>query len=177
MHGPRPNPNIRHSLTDHLSGHPRTAYTQPPHPIITLQVLLDSRRLLSALDARGISLDLIGLTGELVHESRGSLERSSEVALGLLAVKVEFGGFRPGSQVNQHGRFSRSIKERRRQGRYDSLKDSLEGHDGLDKQGLSVLHVDVEETHKGNSLRFKNNPSALYSWLRTRYPSNLTTSQ
>ena len=33
-----------------------------------------------------------------------------------------------------------------------SLKNSLEGHYGLNEQGLSVLHVHVEESHKGNSL-------------------------
>jgi hypothetical protein len=87
------------------------------------------------------------LTGELVHKSGRGLERSGKVTLGLLTVEVEFGGFRSGNK----GRLSVEARARGQQRPY-SLKHSFEGHDGLDEQGLSVLHVHVEETHKGNSL-------------------------
>ena len=34
----------------------------------------------------------------------------------------------------------------------DSLEDTLDGHDSLDEQGLGVVHVPVQESHKGDSL-------------------------
>ena len=102
---------IRKTCIDHMHG-PRSKPSTPIHPstgchstapttssgtVIPLKILLDPCRLLGTLDARRVSLDLAGLTGELVHESRSGLERSGEVTLGLLAVEVKFGGFRPES--------------------------------------------------------------------------------
>ena len=65
------------------------------HAWSPLEVLLGSRRLLRRLDAGSVSLDLGRLSGELLQHPRGRLERTGEVALGLLAVQVKLGGFRP----------------------------------------------------------------------------------
>jgi hypothetical protein len=69
-----------------LANQAKGVFEPPP-----LKILLDSPRLLGALDARGVGLDLAGLTGELVHEPRSGFEGSGEVTFGFLTVEMEFG--------------------------------------------------------------------------------------
>jgi hypothetical protein len=41
------------------------------------------------------------------------------------------------------------------------LKDTLQGHDSLNEQGLRVAHVHVQEAHKGDTLR----PATRQFWI------------
>lgn len=90
-----------------------------PYAIIALALLglASVASLLGGLDASGVRLGSNSLASELLHQTTAGLERSGEVALGLLAPDVQFGRVR--------------------------LEDRLDRHHGLDEQGLSVLHVAV----------------------------------
>lgn len=73
----------------------------------------------------GLLVASSGAALETLHEAGGSLERTLEVAGGGLAKDVDL------DEV--------------------ALEGALEGDDGLDQEGVGVLHVDVHEGHHGNS--------------------------
>jgi hypothetical protein len=86
---------------------------------------------------------------ELVQKTTTGLEWPFEITFGFFTVQVEHGWFRPVEKGITLGQRMRVIQRRRRS---HALKNTLDGHDSLNEQRLSVLHVDVEETHKGNTL-------------------------
>lgn len=67
---------------------------------------------------------------------------------------MQLGGFGPAGRVGMRQKHApaRQGKARRKETAGDSLEDTLDGHDGLDEQRLSVVHVPVQESHECDSL-------------------------